>query len=85
MRLAERILASRFGECGASCCSASAHDCVPGSFAPGQGETARTSRVRIVTALDRTALAIQGPPGAGKTYMRRAVIRALVGRARRSA
>ncbi len=39
-----------------------------GAFQAGDGETPIAFARRIVSDLDDTALAIQGPPGAGKTY-----------------
>jgi uncharacterized protein len=39
-----------------------------GVFAQREGETAVQFAVRIATQLDYTVLAIQGPPGAGKTF-----------------
>ncbi|MCC7123460.1 MAG: TM0106 family RecB-like putative nuclease [Acidobacteria bacterium] len=47
-------------------------------FSPAADEDATAFAVRIVTTLDRTTLAIQGPPGAGKTYAGAQMIRALV-------
>ena len=49
-----------------------------GKFASRSGETAPQFAVRVATALDRTTLAIQGPPGSGKTYVGAQMIRALV-------
>ena len=39
-----------------------------GTFQPNAQENAVQFSVRIVNELDETVLAIQGPPGAGKTY-----------------
>ncbi len=39
-----------------------------GGFSPEPGETAVAFAVRIAGNLDQTVLAIQGPPGSGKTY-----------------
>lgn len=39
-----------------------------GAFAPKGKESATNFAVRIATDLDQTTLAIQGPPGAGKTF-----------------
>jgi predicted RecB family nuclease len=47
-------------------------------FAPNPSETAQDFAVRIVADLDRTVLAIQGPPGAGKTFTGARMICALV-------
>jgi predicted RecB family nuclease len=38
------------------------------TIAPRLGENAKTKACRIATALDHSIFAIQGPPGAGKTY-----------------
>jgi uncharacterized protein len=53
-----------------------------GVFAAGGG-SAQDSAVRMATELDRTTLAIQGPPGAGKTFVGARMIRALVAAGRR--
>ena len=42
---------------------------VPDTFAAQAGESTAERAVRLATRLDRTTLAIQGPPGAGKTYV----------------
>jgi predicted RecB family nuclease len=47
-------------------------------FAPLVYETAQDFAIRIATDLDRTVLPIQGPPGAGKTFVGAEMIRALV-------
>jgi uncharacterized protein len=49
-----------------------------GTFAPLVYETVHDFAVRAVGDLDRTTLAIQGPPGAGKTYTGAQMILALV-------
>jgi uncharacterized protein len=49
-----------------------------GVLAAGPGESAVQAAVRVVGALDRTVLAIQGPPGAGKTWSGAEMICALV-------
>jgi AAA domain-containing protein len=49
-----------------------------GAFRLNAGETAGECAVRVATALDRTTLAIQGPPGAGKTHIGAQMIRTLV-------
>ncbi len=40
----------------------------PGSSLAGSGESGSDAALRLATQLDRTTLAIQGPPGSGKTY-----------------
>jgi uncharacterized protein len=54
-----------------------------GTFAAASGESAQDFAVRIALLLDRTTLAIQGPPGAGKTYVGARMIRALVAAGKR--
>jgi predicted RecB family nuclease len=49
-----------------------------GKFAAELGETAVAFAVRVVGDLDQTALAIQGPPGSGKTFSGGEMICALV-------
>jgi predicted RecB family nuclease len=49
-----------------------------GALAPLVYETIHDVAVRVVGDLDRTTLAIQGPPGAGKTYTGAQMILALV-------
>jgi len=54
-----------------------------GAFGTKEGETVPDCAVRLVSALDQTTLAIQGPPGAGKTYIGARMIRAAVAAAKR--
>ncbi|MEP7116058.1 MAG: TM0106 family RecB-like putative nuclease [Acidobacteriota bacterium] len=49
-----------------------------GAFEPGGDQSSVEHAVRLATQLDRTTLAVQGPPGAGKTYVGAQMIRALV-------
>ncbi len=49
-----------------------------GTFAPRDGESVTDYAVRLVGDLDHTVLAIQGPPGSGKTYTGARMICALV-------
>ncbi len=49
-----------------------------GPFAPLVYETEQDFAIRVATDLDRTVLPIQGPPGAGKTYIGAQMILALV-------
>jgi uncharacterized protein len=53
-----------------------------GSFVMGPEETAVDFAVRAVSDLDRTVLAIQGPPGSGKTYSGARMICALIAQGR---
>ncbi len=78
MRLAGRVLAGSGSECGVELLYRRAPRLRAGSVESRPGETATDRAVRIVLALDRTTLAIQGPPGAGKTYTGARMIRALV-------
>ncbi len=50
----------------------------PQPFKQREGESELEFAVRIINDLDRTTLALQGPPGAGKTYAGAQMIRALV-------
>ncbi len=54
-----------------------------GDFRPHDGERAADFAVRLAPNLDRTTLAVQGPPGSGKTYVGAQMIRALVAAGRR--
>ena len=49
-----------------------------GTLAALPGESLVAQTVRLATHLDRTTLALQGPPGSGKTYVGAQMIRALV-------
>ncbi len=49
-----------------------------GKFGPAAGESAVQFAVRVVSDLDQTTLAIQGPPGSGKTFSGGEMICALV-------
>jgi predicted RecB family nuclease len=64
--------------CGADLLFRRAPRLESGAFAPADGESPVQCAVRIVQELDRTTLAVQGPPGAGKTYAGAQMIRALV-------
>jgi predicted RecB family nuclease len=54
-----------------------------GSLDAQPGESLADRGRRLVVSLDRTTLAVQGPPGAGKTYLGAQMIRALVTAGRR--
>jgi predicted RecB family nuclease len=54
-----------------------------GPFVSGENESAVEFAVRIADELDQTVLAIQGPPGAGKTFTGARMICALVGQGKR--
>src|SRR5262249_28078075 len=80
MRFAERMHGSRYA---AACASGDLlHRRPPrlreGVFSPRENESIADFAVRITPALDGTTLAIQGPPGAGKTYVGARMIRAAV-------
>ena len=76
VRLAERMLAEG-DECGIQLLGRLMPRLRSGSFAKRVDETEQAFASRIVTDLDRTTLAIQGPPGAGKTYIGAQMILAL--------
>jgi len=77
VRLAERMLAGG-DECGIQLLCRHAPRLRSGPFEKRAGESEQAFAIRIVTDLDRTTLAIQGPPGAGKTYIGAQMILALV-------
>ena len=54
-----------------------------GALEARAGESLVQQAVRLATALDRTTLALQGPPGSGKTYVGAQMIRALVAAGKR--
>ncbi|MDP9266925.1 MAG: TM0106 family RecB-like putative nuclease [Acidobacteriota bacterium] len=54
-----------------------------GKFVPEPAETAVDFAVRIAADLDKTVLAIQGPPGSGKTFSGARMICALVGQGKK--
>ena len=83
MRLAERMISSPphegvLDECGFELLFARSPRLRTGAWEQQTGETEQDFAIRVATALDRTTLAIQGPPGAGKTYIGAQMIRALV-------
>jgi uncharacterized protein len=77
MRLAERVIAGA-DECGAQLLFRNAPRLRGGAFAMKAGESEQDFAVGLATMLDRTTLPIQGPPGAGKTYVGAQMILALV-------
>ena len=81
MRLAAKSLADPGvvdNSCGMQLLSGCRPRLANGAFNATAGESAQQFAVRIATSLDRTALPIQGPPGAGKTFVGAQMIRALV-------
>lgn len=86
IRLAERVLTGNPEglppqdnlECGARLLFGQPPRLQTGPFAKQLGETEQEFAVRIAPILDRTTLPIQGPPGAGKTYIGAQMILALV-------
>jgi uncharacterized protein len=78
LRLAGRALEQSASECGLELLYRRAPRLVSGSLEPLPGETATERAVRVATNIDRTTLAIQGPPGAGKTYTGAGIIRGLI-------
>jgi uncharacterized protein len=77
LRFAQRVLDGS-DECGAQLLFRRSPRLRSGAFEKQTGETDQDFAVRIATDLDRTTLPIQGPPGAGKTYIGAQMIRALV-------
>ena len=61
-----------------TCCGDVRRACVRDCSTRWPGESLVDQAVRVATHLDRTTLAVQGPPGAGKTYVGAQMIRALV-------
>ncbi|MDP1532847.1 MAG: AAA domain-containing protein, partial [Rubrivivax sp.] len=81
IRMAERLLAPQEGmpsECGLELLFGHSPRLATQPFARQAAESEQDFAIRIVTDLDRTTLAIQGPPGAGKTYIGAQMILALV-------
>ena len=85
MRLAERLRAVGYDESspGTDLLYRRSPRLRNGAFSPQPEESATDFAVRIVTELDRTTLAIQGPPGAGKTFVGARMIRAAVAKGMR--
>lgn len=78
MRLAARVAKGEADECGWSLLRREAPRLKSGSFVRPPGESASEFAVRVVMDVRRSALAIQGPPGAGKTHVGAEMVRALV-------
>lgn len=80
VRLADRMLAHAgiANECGVQLLYRQTPRLHGQSFEMRSVESEQDFAIRIVTQLDRTTLAIQGPPGAGKTYIGAQMILALV-------
>ena len=85
MRFAERLHAAGYEEssAGADLLYRRPPRLRTGAFAAQEGESTTDFAVRLITELDRTTLAIQGPPGAGKTYVGAQMIRAAVAAGKR--
>jgi uncharacterized protein len=86
MRLADHMAAPHAAparRCGLELLHRRAPRLRSGPFAPHAGESPQDFAVRIVTDLDETTLAIQGPPGAGKTYVGARMILSLVNAGRK--
>jgi len=78
VRFADRVLAAGgSSDCGQELLFRHTPRLLTGAFEKKDGETEQQFALRIVTDLDRTTLAIQGPPGAGKTYIGAQMILAL--------
>ena len=80
IRLAEAALAGDDGRerCGMQLLQSQPPRLRSAAFGIRAVTTAQDYAVQIATGLDRTVLPIQGPPGAGKTYIGAQMIRALV-------
>ncbi|MDP1570906.1 MAG: TM0106 family RecB-like putative nuclease [Vicinamibacterales bacterium] len=78
LRLARRVLEGDESGCGLDLLHRRPPRVRSGAFSPEGGEDPTAYAVRVVADLDRTTLAIQGPPGAGKTYVGAQMVRALV-------
>jgi uncharacterized protein len=77
VRLAERMMTGT-DECGAELIRQRPPRLREGSFNRPVNESPQAFAIRLATNLDRTVLPIQGPPGAGKTFIGAQMIRALV-------
>lgn len=78
VRLAESASPAAIDQCGMQLLQSRPPRLRSGAFAIPDGESAQDYAVRISVDLDRTVLPIQGPPGAGKTFIGAQMIRALV-------
>ena len=78
IRLAERLLQGSVSECGLDLLERRPPRLAHGTFTKQIGEAPADMAVRLVTNLRQTALAIQGPPGAGKTFTGARMVLALV-------
>ena len=81
--LAERVAADDEDSCATELLLRNPPRLRKGQFALKKGEAAGDAALRVVGQLDRGVLAIQGPPGAGKTYVGAQMIRSLVRRGKR--
>ena len=78
LRLAESDRPDRLETCGMQLLLGRAPRLHAQSFGRRAEESEQAFAIRIVTDLDRTTLAIQGPPGSGKTFIGAQMILALV-------
>ena len=83
MRLATRLLNGGGDECGLDLLYRRPPRLRHHTFEITAGEDPSAAALRLVTELSRTTLAIQGPPGAGKTFTGARMILALVKAGRR--
>ena len=78
LRMAESNDPASADMCGMQLLHGRAPRLLAGAFARRDGEAEQDFALRITADLDRTTLAIQGPPGAGKTHVGAQMILALV-------
>lgn len=81
--LAERTAGGRENGCAGQLLMRNAPRLLRGTFAARPGEDVAELALRTVGTLSRSVLAVQGPPGAGKTYIGAQMIRSLVAKGKR--
>jgi predicted RecB family nuclease len=79
VQVAESVLDTQsFEQCGMQLLQSRSPRLTSGTFGVREGVLAQKYAIQISVDLDRTVLPIQGPPGAGKTFIGAEMIRALV-------